>query len=114
MHYFRIPRSKFDRLNETSLIDRNRNHEIAINIFAIGGEQIRFGHGDHQIRLSKLPAFHPLRRWWQVRCVSFNCPFGGPLLNQPDLIDSQSPFLQKVTELGLRQPGRHVAAGHDL
>jgi len=86
-------RSKFHRFNEACLIHRDRNDEIAINIFAIRWQQIRFGHGDYQVRLSELPAFDPFWRGGQVSGIAFRRPFCGPLLNHADLNDAQPTFL---------------------
>jgi len=69
-----ISGSKFHRFNEACLIHRDRNDEIAINIFAIRWQQIRFGHGDYQVRLSELPAFDP---FWRRR-QSAALPSGAP------------------------------------
>ena len=57
---------KFETANKARRGERSRNHEIAINIFALGLEVVRLRHLNTQLRLAKIPAARPFGRGWQV------------------------------------------------
>ena len=93
MHHFGISGPKFDGLDKASLLDRNGNDKIAIDIFAVCGEHVGLGHCDHPIRFAELPAFDPYWRCGQVSRIPFGRAFCCPLLNQADLIGGQPAFI---------------------
>src|SRR5258706_5156823 len=103
-----ITRTELNGLYIAGRARRDRHHKITINVLPLRGQRVGFGHRDHEVRSAKLPAIAPFRLRWQIFGGSVDRAFRGPLLDETDLIDRQSPFAQKIT--GLRQPGWHITA----
>jgi len=84
-------------------------NEVPVLVRAAGGQMIRFGGLDHQIRLAKLPPGHELRKRWSVSRRTGGRALPHPLLDAPDLFVREPPLFLKISVACLGQPRRHVA-----
>ena len=95
--------------------DIEGDHKVAKNVvddLCIHGIGLR--QGDHEIRLSELPAGRELGQRRQILITTWGA-LAHPRSNHPPLDRTEATCVLELTIAGLRLPGGHVAAlGNDL
>ncbi len=109
-----IVRTKLDRPHITTLSERHRDDEVAIDVRTVGRDGVRLRHFDHEVRLAQLPAGRPIGKWRQIGRIALGRAGSHPLLNQSNLLIGQPPLALQIAEACIGKPGGHQSLLGDL
>ncbi len=107
MDYARIARPELEGARQAILAQLRWDHEDSINVGPIGRDLVLFGHGEHEIRLSQLPAGNEMRRRRKVGWIAAWGSISDPGGDAFDVAGIQAPFVEKPAESSPGPPGRH-------
>jgi len=90
-----IPRPELDGRDRLVRVDRDRNHETAIDVAAAGRDWERLGGLENKVGRPELPAVRELRCGRQILGVSLGRTSLDPIGDPLDLRVRQAPFVEK-------------------
>ena len=114
MHDLAVARPELDGRDRPVRIDRNRNHEAAIDVAPLGRHLEWLGGLENQVGSAELPALGKPRWRLQVLRVALGSSRPGPVGDPADLLLAQRPLVMKRAKVRLGLPGGHLPARGDL
>ncbi len=109
-----VSRPKLDRRDRPVRIDRDRNHQAAINVAPARRHAYRFAGFEHKVGLAKLPAFGETWCGREILRVPLGCPGIDPIGDLSNLLVAQTPLVMKRAKARLGLPRGHLPTGRDL
>ena len=107
MHNASCSGTKLQGANPFAFRQVQRQHEIPIDVLALGRDFKRLRHLHNEVGLPELPALGELRRHRQLRPVAFLHALLMPRAEQRDLVVGQAAFIAEFHVAVLRVPRRH-------
>ncbi len=104
------PGANLDRPHKSPLNDFRGQHEVVVNVGAVGLERERLGRLHDQVRRAELPAVCELGRGRDLGLGALGSALRDPIGNLADLLRGETVLIGEVAVAGLGQPGRHVMA----
>ncbi len=95
-------------------VDRDRDHEAALDVRAAGVDGVGLGHLEDQVGRAGLPAVGELRGGRELLCVPLRRAGLDPVGDGLQLGVGEPPGVEELAETGFRLPRGHLAGLGDL
>src|SRR5438046_1904250 len=77
---------------------RDRNHKVAVHVFAFGRKRVGLRQSYDQIWFSQLPSSFPLRSGREMARLALVSALRNPTQDDPNLVRAQSSLTRKVAK----------------
>ena len=114
MHDLAGLRTEFDGAHPLVFGEIQRQHEVPVDVAALGGNFERLGHLEDEVGFPELPAFGEFGQRRKFRRIAFLRTLLRPRAKQRDLLVREAPLIAELDVAMTRVPRRHEARLRDL